>query len=59
MSGKHRRDGGEGFSVRGRSNQGVPEGHKPETERESDLAPYDPELAQRHAEAHRRNQAGR
>lgn len=54
--GKHRADGGDGFSVRGRDNQGVPEGEQRGGRQDEDRANFDQALADRHAREHQQRQ---
>lgn len=49
--GRHRDDGGQGYSVRGRENQGDPDGHIVER-RSSDDASYDQRQADQRADGY-------
>ena len=58
MTGRHRADGGDGYSVRGRDNRGAEDGHQTSGRPEGAEAPYDPALAERHAADHAQRRDG-
>lgn len=56
--GKHRDDGGDGFSVHGRDNRGAADGHQSGGRQEDDTPAFDQELADRMAAEHAQRQSG-
>jgi hypothetical protein len=55
--GKHRADGGDGFSILGRSSRGVPDGEQnPGRNDEAAREQFNQELADRHAREHQARQ---
>lgn len=60
MGSRHRADGGDGFSVHGRANRGVPDGEQnPGRDEESRRDQFNQELADRHARDHAARQQGK
>lgn len=55
-SGKHRADGGDGYSVHGRANRGADDGHQEGGRQDEDRATFDQALADRMAADHQGRQ---
>jgi len=56
---RHRADGGDGFSVHGRANRGVPEGEQNLGRDDEDAQRFSQALADQHAREHQARQDNR